>query len=56
MSAGKKSGYGEYYQDGNAYLGNFVNDMPEGEGLLVKNYKDYIKGNFALGKPNGEVK
>lgn len=53
MNSGKKSGYGEYYQDSNAYFGTFVEDVPEGEGLLVKQFKDYIKGQFTKGKPNG---
>ncbi len=34
----------------------FQNDFPEGEGVMIKNFKDYIRGNFNQGKPNGEVK
>lgn len=56
MNSSKKTGYGEYYHDNNAYFGNFVEDMPEGEGLLIKHFKDYIKGQFTRGKPNGELK
>jgi len=31
----------------------FANDLPNGEGLLVKGYKDYIKGTFKNGKVDG---
>ena len=53
---GKKNGYGEYFHNSNAFIGNFQNDVPEGEGILVSSFEDYLIGNFRKGKPHGEGK
>jgi hypothetical protein len=34
----------------------FKNDVPEGEGVMIKGMKDYVKGNFKKGKLSGEVR
>lgn len=53
LVGGRKNGYGQFYNGQNAYFGLFENDLPHGEGLLVRQYKDYIIGNFSNGKPEG---
>lgn len=53
---GKMNGYGELYDGHNSYFGNFKNDVPNGEGLIIKDMKDYIKGHFDNGKLKGEAK
>jgi hypothetical protein len=53
---GKKNGYGELFAGNHAYFGMFQNDVPDGEGLMIRGMKDYVKGNFRKGKLNGEVR
>lgn len=52
----QKTGYGEYFSEKAAYLGYFESDLPEGEGILVKNMVDYYWGEFKAGRPHGQGK
>ena len=51
---GKKKGYGEFFNQHHAFFGTFLDDLPDGEGLLVRSFTDFIKGHFVQGKLNGE--
>lgn len=46
LISGKKEGYGELFSNNNAYFGVFQNDVPHGDGLLIKDFRDFIRGTF----------
>jgi hypothetical protein len=47
------NGKGLYtFSDGSEYIGNYINGVKEGKGILKKNDRTYI-GEFKEGKPDG---
>ena len=44
LEEAKKQGYGEIYNENNAYFGAYADDLPHGEGLL--SFSEYMKRKF----------
>jgi len=65
-AGGKRSGHGTWAYHNFLYVGNWVNDMPNGEGILYSNMtvgngddrnliKRVVKSNWVDGRANGEL-
>lgn len=54
LKNGERNGYGELRNGNNLYYGHFKANLPEGEGLLIRDLNSLLWGTFKKGKIHGE--